>query len=112
MFQYVSKVGVGQPTRPQPTSLHEWHDRARSVPTLQPEGLERLYIFLVFWEICLNTAFSMHPNNEELQLAAATATCLAVWFDRTERYGRYLADIRNVEEPSYSGRYVYQLAHV
>ena len=32
----------------------------------------------------------MVPNNVELQLAATAATCLAVWFDRTERCGRYL----------------------
>ena len=47
-------------------------------------------VFLIFLEICLTTAVTMVPNNVELQLAATAATCLAVWFDRTERCGRYL----------------------
>lgn len=49
-------------------------------------------IFLIFLEICLVTAVGMFPNNVELQLAAGAATSLAVWFDRTERYGRYLTE--------------------
>ena len=49
-------------------------------------------VFLIFLELCLTTALSDHPNNEELQLAARCATCLAVWFDRTERCGRYLTE--------------------
>ncbi|CAE7207120.1 unnamed protein product, partial [Symbiodinium sp. CCMP2456] len=49
-------------------------------------------VFVVFLEICLNAAVAMYDDDRELELAAAAATCIAVWFDRSERASRYLTE--------------------
>ena len=49
-------------------------------------------IYLLFYSFVLSAAVPLHPNNVELQMAACAAAYLAVWFDRTERCGRYLTE--------------------